>query len=422
VMDIPGLWAPPTLNFCLRQARTRGNVHLAERFHTIIEQEKARADRNAHHFSLVLFQISKARQNILQVRYLIHLLANRIRWTDEVGWFDTGRLGVVLPDTSAVGAHRLADSICEAVAAKTSAPEYTVHTYPSASFPNGNGHSSQLSFTDILPQWEPLLSQGQDLRSGEFGTRQPHSDIRSNDMTWAEELEPFFFQPTQIWKRAFDILGSIVAIIALSPLFLFVSVLIKTVSKGPVFFKQQRVGYMGKTFTMWKFRTLKVNADAARHRMYVTKLINGASQNGTAKDAPMTKLDNHDERIPFGQTLRKMCIDELPQLLNVLRGEMSLVGPRPALMYEVEEYLPWHFRRFDVLPGMTGLWQVSGKNRLTFNEMVRLDIQYIRQQSFWLDIKILLRTPFAIVSQVTDALQGKQVLSDDAVEKWLTLQ
>ncbi|MGB2866514.1 MAG: sugar transferase, partial [Sedimentisphaerales bacterium] len=129
--------------------------------------------------------------------------------------------------------------------------------------------------------------------------------------------------------------------------------------------------------------------------------------NGNSK-SPMIKLDDHPQIILFGKILRKMCIDELPQLINVLLGEMSMVGPRPPLTYEVEEYLQWNYARFDAVPGMTGLWQVSGKNRLTFTKMMQLDIRYSRKMSLWLDIKILLKTPLAIVSQISDTLPSRK--------------
>ena len=132
----------------------------------------------------------------------------------------------------------------------------------------------------------------------------------------------------------------------------------------------------------------------------------------------MAKLDDDPQIIPFGRILRKTCIDELPQLINVLRGEMSLVGPRPVISYEADAYAQWHFRRFDVLPGMTGLWQVSGKNRLSFPKMMRLDIQYSRRKSLWFDMLIILKTPFAIASQVRSCfgIQKKQELIEDVVE------
>jgi len=159
---------------------------------------------------------------------------------------------------------------------------------------------------------------------------------------------------------------------------------------------------------MWKFRTMKVNTDATTHRQYLAKLINSAAHNDENSAKPMTKLENDPQIIPFGKILRQTYLDELPQLINVLRGEMSLIGPRPPLPYEVTEYLPWHKGRLDAVPGMTGLWQVSGKNKLTFNEMVYLDIQYWRKKSLWLDIKILLMTPVAILVQVKDSFRSKK--------------
>jgi lipopolysaccharide/colanic/teichoic acid biosynthesis glycosyltransferase len=188
----------------------------------------------------------------------------------------------------------------------------------------------------------------------------------------------------------------LVAMILLSPLALLVTLLIKIVSPGPVFFRQERVGYLGRRFTLWKFRTMQVNADTTVHQKYLSKLMTSGKE--------MTKLDNgQDHRIiPFGHLLRATGIDELPQLLNVLLGEMSLIGPRPCLAYEVREYLPWQMRRFDAVPGLTGLWQVSGKNRTTFREMMALDIRYAKKPAFPLDVMIFLKTLPAIARQVAD--------------------
>jgi lipopolysaccharide/colanic/teichoic acid biosynthesis glycosyltransferase len=428
VMDIPRLWALPGLQVCAKEARVPVSVHSAEQFHAILEREKARANRNAHQFSLVLFELTCGGECIFQERYLTDSLLNRVRWTDEAGWYGSRHIGIVLPDTSGVGAQRLADRICDVVASKTLAPEYTVYTYPYEPFPNDNGHSKQLRFVDICPQWKAVASRSYSISSDRsFKVNNPliaqqiSTDVTFNGTKQPAEFEPLFYESIQMWKRVFDVLFSIVALIILSPLLLFVSILIKVVSNGPVFFRQKRVGYMGKTFTMLKFRTMKVNNDAAIHRQYITKLINGA-KNGVAPNKPMTKLRNHKEWIRFGKILRRMCIDELPQFINVLRGEMSVVGPRPALPYEVAEYLPWHYRRFNTLPGMTGLWQVSGKNRLSFNEMVRLDIRYSRRHSFWLDIKILLKTPFAIITQIIDEINETKVADLRGVGKCLTLR
>jgi lipopolysaccharide/colanic/teichoic acid biosynthesis glycosyltransferase len=215
-----------------------------------------------------------------------------------------------------------------------------------------------------------------------------------------ETIEPFFVRRIPAWKRTLDIFGSFFGLVILAPLFLVIAFLIKIVSPGPVFFKQTRIGYGAREFNFWKFRTMKANADTASHQEYLSELINEDNDEEEGVDKPMIKQDSDNPNIiPFGRFLRSSCLDELPQLINVLLGDMSLVGPRPPIPYEVEEYLIWHKGRFDGLPGMTGLWQVSGKNRLTFKEMIRLDIQYERQMSLLTDLKILLMTPFAILNE-----------------------
>ncbi len=200
------------------------------------------------------------------------------------------------------------------------------------------------------------------------------------------------FRETPRWKRLIDIAGSGTAIVALLPLFVLIAGFIKSVSHGPVWFTQARIGAKGRPFRIIKFRTMRVSNNAEAHKEHVGRLA-------TAEDAPLKKMDDRCELIPFAWLLRAMCIDELPQLFNVLRGEMSLVGPRPDVL-PMEAYRHGHLQRFDVLPGMTGLWQVSGKNRTTFSEMIELDIRYVKTRSFWLDMKIMALTFPAIVAQV----------------------
>lgn len=382
-MDISRLWTRFKVFVPLSRASALSSVQPQERFHAIIRCERARADRNRNSFSLVLFNVGDPEANSTRVQYLAHVLANRIRLTDEVGWFDNRHIGTLLPYTSTGGAQRLADDICQAIAAKTSPPECTVYTYPSKWFSNSKGHLAQLHFADFFPEWKTTTSRG-------LSVSAEHAD-EANIVFAAQH-------PLPVLQRAIDVVGALFGLVVLSPLLLLVTLIIKIVSPGPLFFKQQRVGYMGKTFAMWKFRTMKLDADASAHHEYVSRLIKGA--NGNGPNEPMTKLDNDPRIIPFGKILRKTCLDELPQLINVLRGEMSLVGPRPPIPYEVEDYLQWHYGRFDAVPGMTGLWQVSGKNRLTFSEMMRLDIRYSRKRSLWFDIMILLKTPLAIVSEI----------------------
>jgi lipopolysaccharide/colanic/teichoic acid biosynthesis glycosyltransferase len=209
------------------------------------------------------------------------------------------------------------------------------------------------------------------------------------------------------WKRAFDIIGASLCLVAASPILLVSALLIKCVSRGPVFFKQERIGHRGKTFVMWKLRTYEVSAGTHDHKEYLTKIIVDSQNRDNTAEIPMVKMDDHPGIIPgVGFLLRKLCIDEIPQLFNVLLGDMSLVGPRPAMSYEVKEYSPWQFKRLHAMPGMTGLWQVSGKNRLSFNEMVNLDLKYWEKKSPLLDIKILLKTPWAIAMQIYDCLTG----------------
>ena len=199
-------------------------------------------------------------------------------------------------------------------------------------------------------------------------------------------------------KRALDVVGSAALLLLLAPLFLLIAALVKLGSTGPVFFEQVRVGQWMKSFKILKFRTMYVNVDEKLHQQYVTWFITSSGE-GTPGHTEVFKL-THDPRItPIGRFLRRTSLDELPQLWNVLRGDMSLVGPRPPIPYELEQYQPWHCRRLlDAKPGITGLWQVTGRSRTTFNEMVRLDLRYARTCSLWTDVKILLATPGAVIS------------------------
>ena len=198
-----------------------------------------------------------------------------------------------------------------------------------------------------------------------------------------------------------DIIGALAGIIIFSPVMLIISILIKITSCGPILFRQKRLGFLGKKFTFLKFRSMYTDCSEDRHKEYVTRLIKNCvetdSQNSTCK--PTYKMNDDPRITPFGLFLRKSSLDELPQLFNVLKGEMSLVGPRPPIPYEVEKYENWHFRRvLEVKPGITGLWQVEGRSTTTFDEMVRLDIAYVNKFSLWLDLKILFKTIWVVFS------------------------
>jgi lipopolysaccharide/colanic/teichoic acid biosynthesis glycosyltransferase len=207
------------------------------------------------------------------------------------------------------------------------------------------------------------------------------------------------------WKRILDLTLCVVALPLLAVGTLLMTIVHMFASPGPVFFRQERVGLKGRTFRIYKFRTMTVGADYGAHQAYLAQLI-GSS-------APMIKMDSRgDSRlIAGGWILRATGLDELPQLINVLKGEMSLVGPRPCVPYEYEQFLPWQRKRFDATPGLTGLWQVSGKNRTTFDEMIHLDIKYAETQSLWLDLRIILVTVPALLSQVRETRQARRSIA-----------
>ena len=274
----------------------------------------------------------------------------------------------------------------------TAAPTVSVYVYPN----KGQGEEQ------VAPRKEGVRE------SGTTAAIQRTSVTEKTALPEDSAMASVFVRQLPLWKDILDVFLSLVALILLSPLFLLIAVYIKIADPGPVFFRQGRIGFRGKKFECWKFRTMKVNNDAAAHEEYLKSLIQGGDQ-------AMVKLDaKKDPRIiPLGWILRQSGLDELPQLVNVLRGDMSLVGPRPCLPYEAKEYDQWHGERFDTAPGLTGLWQVSGKNRTTFKDMMRFDIRYSRSMSFWMELQILFKTFPAIAQQIRDHRAKARGKSDE---------
>jgi len=343
-----------------------------DQFQLLLRVERARADREGPSFSLVLFKMNEIYTNNY-IKEFIQLLQARIRMVDFIGWFDDTTIGIILFSTNIVGANRFILDVEKKT--NTIFPIYTVFSYPDQWINNSDKPDYEIN------------------RNGKKDESNKNSGDTDKIM---DKVTAFFAKPIPFWKRVVDIFGSLVGLIILAPLFAITALYIKIVSPGPVFFTQDRVGRKGKLFTFIKFRTMHVNNDVSGHAAYLKNLINNEN--------PMEKLDNKkDPRIiPGGQILRKTCIDELPQLINVLRGEMSLIGPRPCIQYEAKEYSVWHHQRFDVLPGMTGLWQVSGKNNLSFKQMIRLDINYGDKMSLLLDLKILVLTIPTVLGLIFD--------------------
>lgn len=338
--------------------------------------EMKRAVRANRFFLLMLMDVGKAFRADgarMLLSGLYPALSSCTRETDIIGWHENESvLGVILTDIGSgdrdliqrVVLARVKAALCaQLTSQQVDQINFTFYLFPQnweASKPDGSSHAG------LDPEWS--------------GHRRPTT-------------------PSHIAKRTVDLLGSILGLVLLSPLFLVISLAIKLTSRGPVLFKQERIGYRGVRFNFLKFRSMKSVNDPTIHREYVRQFIAGRIDSGTAVNNWVYKISEDPRVTRFGRLLRKTSLDELPQLINVLKGEMSLVGPRPPIAYEVEAYRAWHLRRLlEAKPGITGLWQVNGRSRTTFDEMVRLDLRYARNWSLWLDLKILLQTPEAILS------------------------
>jgi lipopolysaccharide/colanic/teichoic acid biosynthesis glycosyltransferase len=338
----------------------QAGIHDALCFSALIRHERCRADRSGKIFTLVAFTFNEEGLSPSHIKRSCDRLAKAMRSIDEIGRLDDGRIGVLLPATTLEGAHQYA----RRASAGEKGVSYKVYIYPD--------------------HW-----------ISDYSEKEEAEEAASPDVPALGAVEK-----VPLWKRCLDVVGATFGLLVLWPLFLVVAAYIKIVSPGPAFFTQKRVGRGGKLFTFVKFRTMKFGNDQGTHQEHIIRRIRAGQA--------LAKLDDVDSRIiPGGKMLRKACVDELPQLFNVLRGDMSLVGPRPCVPYEAREFLMWHTHRFDALPGMTGLWQVSGKNKLTFAQMIRLDIAYAARMSLWNDIKILARTFPAIVVMVVESVAGK---------------
>ena len=371
-----------------------------EQFRTLVLHECARCDRNSHQFSLIQIDLRNETEN-KAAKGMIKKILKRIRTTDEAGWLSSTSLGVFLPETTREGARIFAKVVCDDLT-------HQIYSYPDLTTPGKDGDSrsdQDRSSRGPGPGFDSKQDNNysENARPGERDAQEESTPMPRAAVTQEMEivLDPKAFS---VWKRTVDIIGSLTALILFSPLFLIITVYIKMVSRGPALYQQERIGYLGRPFTIYKFRTMRTDADCNVHKSHLKELI--------GRNKVLTKLDDKEDGrlIPLAKLIRKSCLDEFPQLLNVLRGEMSLVGPRPLLSYEVEEFTAWQRQRMHTLPGMTGLWQVSGKNRLTFNQMMRLDARYSRRHSLTMDFLIFMMTIPAIVGQLIGLGDGKAAL------------
>jgi lipopolysaccharide/colanic/teichoic acid biosynthesis glycosyltransferase len=327
-------------------------------------RERKRAERSGRKFALMLVESGPAFAGRGPSPDLLSALASQMRETDIVGWQKQDTVaGAILTE---FGDQEMADAL-DSTRTRVSAGLHKA-------LPDPQRNALCITFHVFPDQWD-------------VGTREYAVDFALHPDIAADEKKGV----RRAMKRALDIAGGLAALILLSPLFAVIALAVRLTSKGPAFFRQERIGQFGKAFTMYKFRSMKFQAASDRHEKFVQEFISGKMTSPGA--AGIYKLTDDPRVTPLGNFLRRTSLDEIPQFFNILRGDMSLVGPRPPLLYELKAYDAWHRRRLlEAKPGLTGLWQLSGRSRSCFNDMVRLDLRYARMQSVWLDLSLLFRT------------------------------
>jgi len=346
-------------------------------FHRMISLERKRTERSRKPFLLMLLDMGEGQRsenNGTALDKILSALSLSTRETDVTGWYKNNSVvGVMFTEFGVDDRNTILTTVMTRVS-ETLRNNLSSHEFNQIS----------ISFHLFPEEWNHDLFQ------------RPSNPKLYPDLTRRDNAKKLFAGI----KRIMDTVGSTLALLLFSPLLLLIALAIKLTSKGPVFFRQKRVGQYGEEFVFLKFRSMYVNNDASVHKAYVKQLIAGSAQshpaNGNGNGVYKLTRDSRVTRV--GGFLRRTSLDELPQFINVLKGEMSLVGPRPAIAYEVEAYDIWHRRRvLEAKPGITGLWQVNGRSRIKFDDMVRLDLRYAKTWSPWMDLKILLRTPVAVV-------------------------
>jgi lipopolysaccharide/colanic/teichoic acid biosynthesis glycosyltransferase len=348
-----------------------------ELFRRMLSRERKRSERSRKHFVLMLIdrQGQKSKKTDALLEQIAVVLGASVRETDVAGWFEARAVfGVIFTEFGE----------CE-VSSAVKIIEAKMTTELQRAFRASQLSSFQISFYSFPDGWDGN------------GQAKPVAAEFYPDLFEVERKKKL----SLLVKRVMDVCGATVSLILLSPVFLLLAVVVKLTSKGPIFFRQQRVGRYGVPFEFLKFRSMYVSTDAAIHKEFVKKFIAGkAARSGSNSETKVIYKITNDPRVTWiGKIMRRSSLDEIPQFWNVLQGQMSLVGPRPPIPYEIETYDIWHRRRLlESRPGITGLWQVHGRSKTTFDEMVRLDLQYSRLWSPMLDVKILLQTPRAVFS------------------------
>jgi lipopolysaccharide/colanic/teichoic acid biosynthesis glycosyltransferase len=358
-------------------------------FQRLLDHERRRSRRNNQPLSAVGLRYraspgaSSDEPDLLVWRRMLEGIAHHARDTD-LKHFDGDEITVLLPETSAARASAAAARLASLIGRRL----------------EGLLPAGQVEHGLIIRHW--VVTEDRPASAGDSEPPAPAGGEERTDVGGARvDDRAGSGMPTRrsrllqraTVKRTIDIVGASMGILLVLPLMAVIGVAIRLTSPGPALFRQPRLGHRGRRFLMLKFRTMRANGDDQIHREYLRRLIeNGEGVNRGTADQPVFKLTNDPRLIPLGCFLRRWSLDELPQLWNVIAGDMSLVGPRPSVYYEVEHYKPWHFQRFEAMPGLTGLWQVDGRARTTFDDMVRMDVRYIRSWSLFLDLTLMART------------------------------
>jgi lipopolysaccharide/colanic/teichoic acid biosynthesis glycosyltransferase len=353
----------------------RGTLN-ADAFRRMIALERKRSERSRKPFMLLLLDMGDrpSEKNGKSLAKILSVLSLSTRDTDVTGWYKNDCVVGVMFTEIAIEDRSSIPGIILARVTDTLRNNLAFEQFNRVS----------VSFHVFPEDWDH-----EDQRGPSNPTLYPDLSQRDNSR-----------KVLRVLKRTMDVIGSVMALVCFSPVFVAIALAVKATSNGPILFRQQRIGQHGKSFVFLKFRSMHVNNNAAVHKEYVQQLIAGKAEkqpsNGNGQGVYKLTKDSRITRV--GAFLRRTSMDELPQFINVLKGEMSLVGPRPPVPYEVEAYDIWHRRRLmEAKPGITGLWQVSGRSRVNFDDMVRLDLHYARTWSPWADMKILWRTPGAVV-------------------------
>ncbi len=339
--------------------------------------ERMRVDRNGSVLSLLLVRLN--RRHAEDVAFFSRVLEGRLRTTDTPGQLNDGRIAILLPDTSASGAWKVAADISEVYPPGPGRPECEVLVYPHSGVTGEAGsarhHDDEGSEPfDSNDGFDPPSDNSENGQKTPAATRPPAGPQPTDEFFFAKSLP--------LWKRSLDVLGGCVGLLASVPILAVAAAAVKATSPGPAFFQQQREGHGGRRFTMWKLRTMHADAEAQKQDL----------RKYSQQDGPAFKMRVDPRTTTVGRFLRWTSMDELPQFWNVLKGDMSLVGPRPLPTEESVACEGWQRRRLQVVPGMTCTWQVCERGNVTFDEWVRMDLRYARDHSIWADLRLLFLT------------------------------